>query len=96
MKKQNQFEYIDNEEKEIIEAVENGEFVPVENQEEMRTAVMEAAKNYLKKNKNINIRINTHDIQKIKTKAAEKGLPYQTLIAAILHQYANGRIKASF
>jgi len=30
------------------------------------------------------------DWNKLKIKAAKNGLPYQTLMSAILHQYANG------
>ena len=83
----------DEEERQLIETIENGETVPAENQKQLIKDAQEAAKNYLEKNKNINIRISGNDIYKIKTKAAEAGLPYQTLIASILHQYANEKIK---
>ena len=42
------------------------------------------------KSKNVNIRMSESDWSKLKTKAAKNGLPYQTLMSAILHQYANG------
>ncbi len=86
-------EPLDEEEKELIEQFENEETVPVENMKQAIADAQEAASNYLAKNKNINIRISGHDIGKIKTKAAEAGLPYQILIASILHQYANEKIK---
>ena len=74
------------EEQEILDAVEKGEFVPVENQEEaMREAVL-AARNTLNKIKNINIRLTLRDLQKLKAKAIEEGLPYQTLASSILHK----------
>jgi predicted DNA binding CopG/RHH family protein len=44
----------------------------------------------LLKSKNVNIRMSESDWSKLKTKAAKNGLPYQTLMSAILHQYANG------
>ncbi|PIU73118.1 hypothetical protein COS78_03875 [Candidatus Shapirobacteria bacterium CG06_land_8_20_14_3_00_40_12] len=42
------------------------------------------------KSKNVNIRMSESDWNKLKIKAAKNGLPYQTLMSAILHQYANG------
>jgi len=36
----------------------------------------------------INIRLSKTDLEQIKQKAAYEGLPYQTLIASILHKYA--------
>lgn len=44
----------------------------------------------LLKSKNVNIRMSESDWNKLKIKAAKNGLPYQTLMSAILHQYANG------
>jgi predicted DNA binding CopG/RHH family protein len=41
------------------------------------------------KTRNINIRLSEKDIQKIKARAVDKGIPYQTLVASILHQYSN-------
>lgn len=90
-----QFEPLDEEEKELMEDIEKGETEPVKNMQQEIAKAQEMAKNTLAllKNKNINIRISGNDIYKIKTKAAEAGLPYQTLIASILHQYANEKIK---
>lgn len=88
-------EPLDTEEKELMDAFESGESVSLTDValKKMKAVAKEAAKNYLDKNKNINIRITERDIQKLKTKAAETGLPYQTLIASILHQYATGKVK---
>lgn len=74
------------EEQEILDAVERGEFVPVENQEKAKREAILAAKNTLNKIKNINIRLSLRDLSKLKTKAIEEGLPYQTLAASILHK----------
>lgn len=46
----------------------------------------------LKKNKNINIRLQEATLNKLKAKAAEEGLPYQTLIGSVLHKYVNGTL----
>lgn len=80
------------EEKELLDAYERGELIPVENQEEMRQKLRSAAKATIGKTKHISIRLSERDLRKIKAKAVESGLPYQTLIGSLLHQYADGRI----
>lgn len=51
------------------------------------------ASNTISKTKNINIRLSVRDIQKLKARAIETGLAYQTLAAAILRQYAARKIE---
>ena len=84
----------DKEEKELIEQYENEETIPVENQELAKKEAIEMAENtlFLLKNKNINIRISGQDVSKIKAKAAEAGLPYQTLIGSILHRFVTDEL----
>jgi len=53
---------------------------------------VESIINAANKTKNINIRISAYDIEKIKQKSAEEGLPYQTLISSIIHKYISGRL----
>lgn len=60
-----------------------------------RKELQQAAADALKKDNRINIRLSTQDLERIKEKAAAAGIPYQTLIGAILHQYASDRISAS-
>lgn len=50
---------------------------------------MEAARRYLRKDARVNIRISTADLDMLKRRAAEEGLPYQTLIASVLHKYVS-------
>ncbi len=79
---------LDQEEREILDAVERGEFVSVPNVEEVHKqhqAYARAALTNLKK-KNINIRISEHDLVRLKARAMEEGLPYQTYIASVLHK----------
>lgn len=45
-----------------------------------------------KKNERITIRINAEDLEQIKQKAAQTGMPYQTLITTLLHQYLSGKV----
>lgn len=44
------------------------------------------------KDKRVNIRLSAGDLQDIQVKALEEGMPYQTLIASVLHKYVSGRL----
>lgn len=83
------------EEREIEKAIEAGKYEEIDNVEELKKVYRIYAKNTLSKLKNINIRLSTRDIEKLKTKAAESGMPYQTLAATLIHQYSNGKIKVT-
>lgn len=87
-KKQNKI-ILDDYEREILDAYESGKLVPSESETDFQTI----AKNTLKKNRKINIRISENDLSALQRKAAREGIPYQTLIGSILHKYASGYIK---
>lgn len=80
---------LDKEEQELIESFERGDFVSVPKNARIRKELKLAATTTLHRTKNINIRISERDLQKLKAKAVEKGLPYQTLVSSILHQYGS-------
>lgn len=80
----------DDEERRLITAYERGEFRPVMDQKGARQDAVDAAKNYLRKNARINIRLSTADLEMLKRRAADEGLPYQSLIASVLHKYVRG------
>jgi predicted DNA binding CopG/RHH family protein len=87
---------LDDEEKQILEAFEKGELRSnLKDPEKDLAEVIKAAENTLKKNRTVNIKISEVDLMKIKSKAYENGIPYQTLMGTILHQYANDRLTAS-
>ena len=52
----------------------------------------EYARNTIRKNKRINIRISEGDLIKLKAKSLEEGIPCQTLISSILHKFVTGKI----
>lgn len=79
-------------EKEILEDFEKGKFKRPKNETALIKNAKEAAANYFKKDARINIRLSGTDLYLIKRKASEEGLPYQTLIASILHKFASGRL----
>lgn len=78
---------LDEEEKKILKAFENGDLVPVKNFAKEKKRYEKYARTFLLKNKNINIRISLQDLLKLKSKAMEEGIPYQTLVSSILHKY---------
>ena len=49
-------------------------------------------KKTLKKDQRINIRLSSNDLEALKTSAVELGLPYQTLVSSVLHQYVAGSL----
>ena len=83
----------DDEEKLILDALENGQMKLSDPSKEELKAVKEAARNTFKKNKRVTIRLYDHDFAGIQKKALEMGIPYQTLISGIIHRYVEGDIK---
>ena len=83
------------EEQEILEAYEGGAFEPVENVEQEIERYRSYAAASMKRDKRINIRISSRDLTAIQKRAMEEGMPYQTLIASILHKYASGTLGGS-
>ena len=49
------------------------------------------ARNTLRKDKRVNIRISSKDLENVQVLAIEEGLPYQTLIASIIHKFITGK-----
>ena len=80
---------LDEYEKEILEAYENGMLKPSESEIDYQAV----ARNTMKKNRKINIRISENDLSAIQRKAVPEGIPYQTLIGSVLHKYASGFLK---
>jgi predicted DNA binding CopG/RHH family protein len=83
---------LDEEEREILEAFERGETVPVPDMEAQIAEYQEAARAFFRKDRRVNIRISNRDIQALQEIAIDEGIPYQTLMASILHKYVNGRL----
>jgi predicted DNA binding CopG/RHH family protein len=84
----------DDYELELLDAVEAAtHFERVKDYEDELMMAQLAAKNYLNKTKNINVRIPEYDIIQLKRKSAELSIPYQTILTSLIHQYVTGRIK---
>lgn len=76
-------------ESEILEAYENDKLILSESSIDYQTI----ARNTMKKNRKINIRISENDLSALQRRAAREGIPYQTLIGSVLHKYASGFLK---
>jgi len=88
-------DYFDQEEQKLIESIERDEFVPVAADESQLSLLQQAAKASVHEREVKEITFFKRDLQRIRVIAAQKGLPYQALISAIVHQYANGQLKES-
>jgi len=86
------FEPIDEEERDLMESIEKDEWRSVKHLEKEKVKAIAAARNTLKKDKRINLRLTQKDYHQIQVKAIEEGIPYQTLISSIIHKYLNGSL----
>lgn len=74
------------EEKDILKVVEGGDFVSVSSRAKNIARYSGIAKDTTTKNKTISIRISAVDLMKLKAKAFQEGMPYQTLISSSIHR----------
>ena len=81
---------LDDEEKGILESYERGEWVPVKNAKKEIKKLQQYAKNTLQKDKRINIRMSSKDLDQVQVIAVQEGIPYQTLVSSIIHKYVSG------
>ena len=78
-------------EKEILNDFESGYYKSVLTPKR-NNFVQAVAEQTFKKDKRINIRIYSRDLESIQSRALEEGIPYQTLVFSILHKYVSGRL----
>lgn len=83
---------LDPKERKLLESVDRGEWRSVARLESVRKRYQRYATATFKKDRRVNIRISSNDFVEIQKRALEEGLPYQTLIASLLHRYGTGRL----
>ena len=83
---------LDKEERDILDSYERGEWRPVKNLNQEIKKHREYARQTLKKDKRVNIRIPSRVLDELQARAIEDGIPYQTLISSILHRFITGRL----
>lgn len=89
----NPYRPIDKYEEKLIKAIQNDEFQPIPNQKAEIKRHTSYFKALPRKDTRITIRVNEDDLEKIQHKAVKSGLPYQSLISALLHSFAKGDLK---
>jgi len=83
---------LDEKEKELLQSYEADEWVSSKGLDDERRTYAEIARTTFRKGRRVNIRISAKDLESIQQKSLEEGLPYQTLMASILHKYITGRL----
>ena len=81
------------EENDIIEYVESDSAASIANVENEINRYIQVARSQMSKKKAISIRLLESDLELIKAKSVRQGMPTQTLISSLIHQYATGKIK---
>ena len=84
---------LDKDERELLESYEAGELEPVDRQSAEIARYKEIARASLRKDRRVNIRISSRDLEEIRKRAVIEGLPYQTLSASVLHKFVSGRLR---
>lgn len=84
---------LDPKEKEILDSVERGEWRSVRRLESERNRYARYGATTFKKDRRVNIRISSKDLEAIQKRALEEGVPYQTLISSLSHKYVSGRLR---
>ena len=79
-------------EKDILDAYEKGELKSTSPSKAKLAKFKAAATATFLKEKRVNIRLSTPDLMDIQARALEEGMPYQTLMASVLHKYVTGRL----
>lgn len=82
---------LNEEEKQLLEIYDSNAFKSVVTPARSKQ-IREAAANTFKKDKRINIRISSRDLDAIQKRALIEGIPYQTLVSSIIHKYVSGSL----
>ena len=83
---------LDKEEINILKALENDSLALESPSIAELKAIKSAAKNTFRKDRRVTLRLYEHDFQGIQKKAMDMGIPYQTLISGLIHQYVEGEL----
>ena len=83
---------INKEESELLKSIERDEWKSISNLQEEIERSKKIARATIVKDQRMNIRISTKDLEALKIRAIEEGMPYQTLVSSILHKYLSGKL----
>jgi predicted DNA binding CopG/RHH family protein len=82
----------DKEEQEILNSFERGEWESTNPTTAELNKFQKIARASLAKDKRINIRLPARVLEGLQLRAAQEGMPYQTLISSILYKFTSGRL----
>jgi len=86
--------YLDKEERKLAKSLESEEWIS-DLTKKGKKQYEEYARYSLNKQKRINIRMTERDLKKIRAKAVEEGIPYQSLISMLIHKYNEGKVSVN-
>jgi predicted DNA binding CopG/RHH family protein len=84
---------LDSKETGLLHSIERGEWRSVRGLKSAKKRYSRYAAATFRKDRRLNIRISTKDLEAIQKLALEEGLPYQTLVSSVLHKYVSGRLR---
>ena len=83
---------LDQKEQELLESFDRDEWRSVQGREPEIERYRQYARATFKKDMRVNIWMSSKDLDALKKRALEEGIPYQTLMSSVLHKYASGRL----
>ena len=84
---------LEKEEQELLKSFEDEEWRSVSGKKREVSRLQDYARATFKKDRRINVRISSKDLNALQKRALEEGIPYQTLVSSILHKYVSGRLR---
>ena len=81
------------EEQEILDAFESGKLARTKGAKALQARHQAYAAAMFRKDARINIRLSSRDLRGLQKRALAEGIPYQTLIASVLHKFVEGRLR---
>ena len=92
MSEQNPVPALEADEQQLLDAFEQGALTSVATPALLKD-LRQSARATGQKDQRINIRLSSGDLQAIRTRARQEGIPYQTLISSVLHKYVSGTLQ---
>lgn len=84
---------LNKEEKTLLKSYESGEWKSAKLARETIQNYQGYARSTFQKDRRVNIRISSKDLDDMRKKALQEGIPYQTLISSVIHKYVAGILK---
>lgn len=82
----------DPEEKQFLQAYGRGAWKSTRPSKKTLSKYQGYARATFAKDRRVNIRLSSKDVEDLQVRALEEGVPYQTLMASVLHKFVNGRL----